>query len=125
MPARKSKASTSHLLERPRLLNMLLAATDQKLIALLAPAGYGKTTLAKQYVEKRKGKTIWLTLREDAADPSMLARDFIYEARRVIPKMKFPHTEEALKIEARANRLGVMLTRDLNKCFEYKFAFGL
>jgi LuxR family transcriptional regulator, maltose regulon positive regulatory protein len=114
MPARKSKASTSHLLERPRLLNMLLAATDQKLIALLAPAGYGKTTLAKQYVEKRKGKTAWLTLREDAADPNTLARDLMYEASRVVPKLKFLHTEEALSIEARANRLGVMLARDLN-----------
>jgi LuxR family transcriptional regulator, maltose regulon positive regulatory protein len=114
MPARKSRTSASRLLERPRLLHALLEANDQKLIALLAPAGYGKTTLAKQYIEKKKAKSVWLTLREDAADANLLSQDFMYEARRVMPKLKFPHTEEALKIAARANRLGVMLARDLN-----------
>jgi LuxR family transcriptional regulator, maltose regulon positive regulatory protein len=101
-------------LERPRLLEQLEQADDKPLIALLAPAGYGKTTLLKQHTERSRRKTAWLTLREDAADANMLARDTIYALQEVIPTINFPQTREALEIGARANRLGVTLARDLN-----------
>jgi LuxR family transcriptional regulator, maltose regulon positive regulatory protein len=102
------------MLERPRLLEPLAAAEDKKLIAVLAPAGFGKTTLLKQHTARSRRKTAWLTLRDDAADASTLARDTMYALQSVIPNMTFSHTKEALSIEARGNRLGVTLARDLN-----------
>jgi LuxR family transcriptional regulator, maltose regulon positive regulatory protein len=110
----KKPHDTTFMLERPRLLEPLAAAEDKKLIAVLAPAGFGKTTLLKQHTARSRRKTAWLTLRDDAADASTLARDTMYALQSIIPNMSFSHTKEALSIEARGNRLGVTLARDLN-----------
>ena len=47
----KSVASR-HIIERPR-LTRLLDETTARVIMLVAPAGYGKTTLARQWLAKR------------------------------------------------------------------------
>ncbi len=48
-------------LERARLLSQLEAASDLQLTALIAPSGYGKTTLLAQFarIEGRKTTTTW------------------------------------------------------------------
>jgi ATP/maltotriose-dependent transcriptional regulator MalT len=45
-------AGRSHIIERPR-LTRLLDETSARVIMLVAPAGYGKTTLARQWLSKR------------------------------------------------------------------------
>src|SRR5215831_5985151 len=42
-----------HIIERPR-LTRLLDETTARVIMLVAPAGYGKTTLARQWVQQRE-----------------------------------------------------------------------
>src|SRR4051812_34305604 len=53
--------TTSHLIERPRLLAQLDAAEARgvRAICLVAPAGYGKTVLAEQWVRSRHPDAIW------------------------------------------------------------------
>ncbi|HEX6761959.1 MAG TPA: hypothetical protein VF094_04080, partial [Gaiellaceae bacterium] len=46
------------LIERPRLTKML-DECEARVILLLAPAGYGKTTLARQWVKTLSG-AIWV-----------------------------------------------------------------
>jgi LuxR family transcriptional regulator, maltose regulon positive regulatory protein len=58
---------------RPRLLVLLEQAKDLKLIALIAPTGYGKTTLLAQYARGLSRRVLWLDLLEDAADPVFLS----------------------------------------------------
>ncbi|HSC92158.1 MAG TPA: hypothetical protein VLB86_10940, partial [Gaiellaceae bacterium] len=41
-----------HIIERPR-LTKLLDESNARVILLVAPAGYGKTTLARQWVASR------------------------------------------------------------------------
>ncbi|HEY0415195.1 MAG TPA: hypothetical protein VGC78_02310, partial [Gaiellaceae bacterium] len=48
------------IIERPR-LTKLLDETDARTILLLAPAGYGKTTLARQWA-KTLTRAVWVTL---------------------------------------------------------------
>ena len=47
-----ASASHRHIIERPR-LTRLLDEADARIIMLVAPAGYGKTTLARQWLANR------------------------------------------------------------------------
>src|SRR5579885_49196 len=61
------------IIERPRLIK-LLDDTDARTILLLAPAGYGKTTLARQWA-KTLNRAIWVTLTPAHRDVVTLAED--------------------------------------------------
>jgi LuxR family maltose regulon positive regulatory protein len=83
-PAHASDRSTSiqpGLVGRDRLLRRLLGARDVPLVVLLAPAGYGKTTLLCQWAQRDARPFMWLE-REEVADaidgldaPSVLVVD--------------------------------------------------
>ncbi|HEY6963085.1 MAG TPA: LuxR C-terminal-related transcriptional regulator [Gaiellaceae bacterium] len=59
------------IIERPRLIK-LLDETDARTILLVAPAGYGKTTLARQWFKTLNG-AIWVTLTPAHRDVAWLA----------------------------------------------------
>ena len=61
------------IIERPRLLRRLEEA-NARTILLVAPAGYGKTTLAQQWASGRKASA-WYTTTDGARDVVELARD--------------------------------------------------
>ncbi len=60
-------------LERRRLLDALDESAARTLL-LRAPAGFGKTTLARQWTADRRG-WVWVTLRQADRDVATLARD--------------------------------------------------
>src|SRR3954447_3069303 len=69
-PAHAQRRSTSvqpGLVGRDRLLRRLLGARDVPLVVLLAPAGYGKTTLLCQRAQHDARPFMWLE-REELAD---------------------------------------------------------
>ena len=61
------------IIERPRLIK-LLDESEARIILLLAPAGYGKTTLARQWA-KTLNAVIWVTLTPAHRDVVTLAED--------------------------------------------------
>lgn len=61
------------IIERPRLLKALDECGSQAIL-LLAPAGYGKTTLARQWT-KTVGRTIWLSCTPTHCDVVTFATD--------------------------------------------------
>ena len=61
------------IIERPRLIKML-DESDARVILLLAPAGYGKTTLARQWAKTLNG-AIWVTLTPAHRDVARFAED--------------------------------------------------
>jgi LuxR family transcriptional regulator, maltose regulon positive regulatory protein len=74
--AKESKVTATggrRIIERPRLLT-LLDETTARTILLIAPAGYGKTTLAQQWARGRKG-CVWYTASGPSRDVAVLARE--------------------------------------------------
>jgi DNA-binding NarL/FixJ family response regulator len=61
------------IIERPRLIK-LLDESEARIILLLAPAGYGKTTLARQWAKTLNG-AIWVSLTPAHRDVVTLAED--------------------------------------------------
>jgi LuxR family transcriptional regulator, maltose regulon positive regulatory protein len=62
-------------IHRARLLNRLLGADDERLIALIAPSGYGKTTLLTQFARASRDAVVWLSLTEEHVDAGVLHAD--------------------------------------------------
>src|SRR4051812_365527 len=65
--------SQRHIIERPR-LTTLLDGADARTILLIAPAGYGKTTLAREWTGKRGRTGLWYRARRGASDVAIVAR---------------------------------------------------
>ncbi len=55
---------------RPRLLERLNEGLHRNLILISAPAGFGKTTLVSEWVERIERPTAWLSLDEGDNDPT-------------------------------------------------------
>jgi LuxR family maltose regulon positive regulatory protein len=67
---RRRPAIRAGLVPRPRLARRLLGSADLPLALLVAPAGYGKTTLLSQWAERDRRPFAWLTL--DRGDNDLL-----------------------------------------------------
>ena len=59
------------IVSRTALVDRLLASRRVPVVAVVAPAGYGKTTLLAQWAERR-GRTAWVSLDERDNDPETL-----------------------------------------------------
>jgi LuxR family transcriptional regulator, maltose regulon positive regulatory protein len=61
-----------HIIERPR-LTRLLDESDARVILLVAPAGYGKTTLAREWLARADRTTAWYDATHASTDVAALA----------------------------------------------------
>src|SRR3954447_21012729 len=62
------RAPSAHLVERPRLTELLDHLTDVPIILVIAPAGSGKTSLAAQWLDRTEGAAAWLALDDSDND---------------------------------------------------------
>ena len=65
--------SRSGLVARARLVRPLAARPGQQVVALIAPPGYGKTTLLAQWAAVERRPVAWLTIDDLDNDPAVLA----------------------------------------------------
>lgn len=91
-------SSSRRIIGRPRLLQ-LLDATESQLILLVAPAGYGKTTLARQWAEGDARTAIWHDVTLASTDVAVLASS-VAEALSTL----FPDASELMTERLRASR---------------------
>ncbi len=68
----------SHIIKRPR-LTKLLDDSGAKLILLVAPAGYGKTTLAREWTGAYRRPLAWYQASTASADVAALATGLAVE----------------------------------------------
>ena len=71
-PSRRPPRLRSGVLRRERLLRRLAQASDVPLVLVVAPAGYGKTTLIAQWIESDPRPSVWISAGE-AGDEVTLA----------------------------------------------------
>jgi LuxR family transcriptional regulator, maltose regulon positive regulatory protein len=86
---------------RPNLIELLERDSDVKVIALVAPAGYGKTTVLAQYARATSLVVAWLTLEADAIDALHVAKGIAFALRRALSSedAEPPQTLNAIKDE--------------------------
>ncbi len=75
-----------HWVQRPELLRRLDAGVAHKLTLISAPAGYGKTTLASQWVANSGEVAAWLSLDPHDNDPTQFLRYCVAAIRTCVPE---------------------------------------
>jgi LuxR family maltose regulon positive regulatory protein len=66
------------LVPRDRLVRRLVGSTDLPLALLIAPAGYGKTTLLRQWERVDRRPFAWVTVDDCDNDPARLLRRIVF-----------------------------------------------
>ncbi len=78
-------APRSGTIDRRRLVRLLTIESGQPVISMIAPPGYGKTTLLAQLAARERGPVAWLTLDKLDNDPALLLSYLAVALDRVKP----------------------------------------
>lgn len=95
------------IIERPRLI-ALLDESPARVRTLVAPAGYGKTTLAEQWVGKESRRGAWFTARRSSTDVAALALGLARAAMKFAPDCDARLREHLRALPAPAEHVDVM-----------------
>jgi LuxR family maltose regulon positive regulatory protein len=76
-------AARRRIIRRPRLTSMLDESTA-KIRLLIAPAGYGKTTLAREWVGERERRNVWYRGGPASADVAALAASIAEASSEIV-----------------------------------------
>jgi ATP/maltotriose-dependent transcriptional regulator MalT len=75
------------VIPRKKLLEQLDAGLTKKLTLVVAPTGFGKTTLVGMWIANRKFLSAWVTLDENDNDPARFWTYIITSLRAVVPSI--------------------------------------
>src|SRR5206468_1400480 len=106
-------AGRRHIIERPR-LTRLLDQTSARVVMLVAPAGYGKTTLARQWLSTQPHA--WLQASAASSDVAALAMGLLEAGRKLAPSLGqslYEWLPSARQPEDELDTLAELLTADL------------
>ncbi|MGZ6564470.1 MAG: LuxR C-terminal-related transcriptional regulator [Solirubrobacteraceae bacterium] len=109
-------SAQSHIIKRPR-LTKLLDDSGARLILLVAPAGYGKTTLARQWLAMYQRPVAWYRASTASADVAALATGLAAEIDAAIADGTTVTTDRMTSLAAVQQRPDV-LARALSRSRE-------
>jgi LuxR family maltose regulon positive regulatory protein len=85
----------AHIIERPRLIERLEEGGGSRVSVLTAPAGYGKTTLARQWAERQTCPVVWYRANRASGDVALLAVQFDELLASLAPELPREDTKVA------------------------------
>ncbi len=95
------------IVERRRLLT-LLDESKARVRMLVAPAGYGKTTLAEQWVDRDGRRGAWFTARRSSRDVAALAIGIARSACAIVPECDVRLREHLRAVPTPAENVDVL-----------------
>jgi LuxR family maltose regulon positive regulatory protein len=105
-----------HIIERPRLIARLGEGGGARVSVLAAPAGYGKTTLARQWSERQDGPVAWYRTTRASGDVALLAVQLDDLLASIAPEL--PREPEKVATIASVNPSPQPLGRAILRTFE-------
>jgi len=106
----------AHIIERPRLIARLEEDGGSRVSMFAAPAGYGKTTLARQWGERQDCPVVWYRTNRASGDVALLAVQFDELFASLAPDL--PREPGKVAAIAAANPSPSPLGRALVRTFE-------
>lgn len=112
---------TSHLYLRSALIEKIYHRTSLKPHAMLieAQAGQGKSTFARQYVEKTALKYVWVSLSQEDTDLSLLVTTFYHAIKQSLRKFRSAALASMIKhgevTGVKGGKYATLLIRDLKR----------
>jgi LuxR family maltose regulon positive regulatory protein len=85
---RRTRPATPRAIHRPRLTRLLIDTVGRPLVTLVAPAGYGKTTLLCDWADHDERPFAWVTLDHQDNDPGCLEASIGLAVERVEPQRR-------------------------------------
>ncbi len=73
------------VVDRERLVRLLLTEPEPSIVSLMAPPGYGKTTLLTQWAARERRPVAWLTIDDLDNDPAILLSYLAVALDRIVP----------------------------------------
>ena len=121
MAQRRNRDYTSTLprplpaeVKRTALLKRIVNADNTGLVILVAPSGYGKTTLLGQVARASK-YAAWLTLSDRHADLKSLTDALMASVTRAVKEATFGRVRKAVAEGAQASALATLFARELDE----------
>jgi LuxR family maltose regulon positive regulatory protein len=105
-----------HIIERPRLITRLEEGGGSRVTVLAAPAGYGKTTLARQWSQRQTGPVAWYRTTRASGDVALLAVQLDELFASIAPEV--PHEPTKVPTIASVNPSAKPLGRAIIRTFE-------
>ena len=112
------------IIERPR-LTRLLDDSSARIKMLVAPAGYGKTTLARQWLAAREGSSQWITCTSAFSDVAVLLTSLATACSQAVDR---PSTRTIERLHAAADpirELGLLLDLLIDDFRSWPFATSM
>jgi LuxR family transcriptional regulator, maltose regulon positive regulatory protein len=105
-----------HIIERPRLIARIEEGGGARISVLAAPAGYGKTTLARQWSQRQAGPVGWYRTTRASGDVALLAVQLDDLLASIAPEL--PREQEKVATIASVNPSPRPLARAILRTFE-------